>query len=299
MVRKEGLSEIDKWIKKEAKGLVFRWEEEKRKKDYDNIRTEADVFDISTLESLYRLSKKGRIKVFGGPISTGKEAVVFHALGEKEEELAVKIYRVSTSNFKAMQEYLIGDPRFKNIKKDRRSTIFTWAQKELKNLKRAFDAGVRVPEPIACDKNVLVMEFIGEDGVAAPRLKDIPLEAFDSNNIEELFHRIVTYMKILYNDARMVHADLSEFNILINFFSKEKTLTKRENDKEEFLNIFEPVIIDMGQATLLDHPNADDFLRRDVRNIAKFFKKSGLACLETDIMKMVKNDNSTGQNTSG
>ena len=282
MAEKEGLFEIDKWIsdRQLPKG-------KRRKKDFRDRKTEQYVFDIPTLETLYKFSKKGLITALGGPISRGKESVIFHALGANEEkELAVKMYKINTANFNAMLDYIIGDPRFKHIKKDHRSVIFAWARKEFKNLNRAFDAGVRVPQPIACDKNVLLMEFIGRGGIAAPRLKDIPVDILAEDlDLEGLFLRIVSAMKTLYEKGTMVHADLSEFNIVMNGYVEREfeTAAKAGADVE-----IEPVIIDFGQAVLLDHPHAEVFLVRDARNIVTYFNKLGLDHSEDEVMEMVK-----------
>ncbi|MCW7071836.1 MAG: serine protein kinase RIO [Methanophagales archaeon] len=346
MAAKEGLLELEaeaeeaveveegRWLRKEGK---LQSKGKRRRKDFRDRKTELEVLDTLTLETLYKLSKQGILKALGGPVSSGKEAVVFHAVGGggAEGELAVKIYKTSTSNFNAMLDYILGDPRFARVKRDRRSVVFAWARKEFKNLKRAFDAGVRVPKPIACEKNVLVMEFVGEgegagtegageegEAVAAPRLRDVPVEVLEREfcgGVEELFLRVVAAVKILYAKAGLVHADLSEFNILLNFnfFSKEKTLTKRGSEENSFTkrgseensftkrgseeNSFtkrgteeaaEPVIIDMGQSVLLEHPNADAFLRRDVKNIVAFFNKLGLDCAgsEDEILRKVKGE---------
>ncbi|MGB2727879.1 MAG: serine protein kinase RIO [Halobacteriota archaeon] len=281
MAEKEGLLEIERWLKREEKQLP---KGKRRNKDYRDRKTELYVLDVPTLETLYKFSKKGIIKALGGPISRGKEAVIFHAIGAGEEELAIKMYKISTSNFNAMLEYIIGDPRFENIKRDHRSIVFAWARKEFKNLKRAFDAGVRVPMPIAYDKNVLIMEFIGKGGIAAPKLRDVPLEVLALDfELEELFLRIVSYMRIMYEKGRMVHADLSEFNILMKGYAEQEVAGVNAAEIE-----IEPVMIDMGQSLLLEHPNADAFLKRDVRNIVTFFNKLGLDLSEEEIMKMVK-----------
>jgi RIO kinase 1 len=278
MVKTEGLFEVEKWLEREEKPLP---KGKRKNKDYRDRKTELSVLDIPTLETLYKFRKRGLLKALGGPISSGKEAVIFHAIGAKEEELAIKMYKVSTSNFNAMLDYIIGDPRFENIKRDRRSIVYAWARKELKNLKRAFDAGVEVPRPIAIDKNVLIMEFIGRNGVAAPRLRDVPVDILKSDfELEELLLRIVSYIQILYEKGRMVHADLSEFNILM------KGYVEREFEGADVE--IEPVIIDMGQATLLQHPNADAFLLRDVRNIVTFFNKLGLDCSFNEIIRLIK-----------
>ncbi|MEA2051786.1 MAG: serine protein kinase RIO [Euryarchaeota archaeon] len=278
MVKKEGLFEVEKWLEREEKPLP---KGKRKNKDYRDRKTELSVLDIPTLEILYKFRKRGLLKALGGPISSGKEAVIFHAIGAKEEELAIKMYKVSTSNFNAMLDYIIGDPRFENIKRDRRSIVSAWARKELKNLKRAFDAGVEVPKPIAVDKNVLIMEFIGQDGVAAPRLRDVPEDILKTDfELEELFLRIISYIRIMYEKGRMVHADLSEFNILMKGYV--------EREFEGIDVEIEPVIIDMGQSTLLQHPNADAFLLRDVRNIVTFFNKLGLDCSFNETIRLIK-----------
>ncbi|MHC1585208.1 MAG: serine protein kinase RIO [Candidatus Syntropharchaeia archaeon] len=216
-------------------------------KDSNDYKVLEDVFDTATLETLYKFANRGIISAMGGAISTGKEANIFHALGENGE-LAVKIYRISTSNFHSMHEYMIGDPRFKKIRKDKKSIVFAWTKKEFRNLTRASEVGVRVPEPIAAERNILIMEFIGKDGIKAPRLKDVD----GLEDPHSFFRMIVKYMKLLYTKARIVHADLSEFNILV---------------QDEM-----PVFIDMGQSVMLDHPNAEEFLERDVENIVRYFE---------------------------
>ncbi|MDY6931130.1 MAG: serine protein kinase RIO [Halobacteriota archaeon] len=233
-------------------------------KESDSYKIRDDVFDEATLKTLYKLSKKGAISAMGGSVSTGKEANVFHALGEGDEEYAIKIYRIATSDFKSMQDYLAGDPRFGNIRNDKKSIVFAWTKKELRNLNRSHNAGIRVPKPITSDRNVLIMEFVGRDGIAAPRLKDIKSQLDD---VDEVFEKIVEYMVTLYNDANLVHSDLSEFNILYDDG---------------------PVLIDMGQAVTLDHPKAEIFLERDVKNIIRFFGKLGVKSDELGILDRIR-----------
>jgi len=133
-----------------------------REKDSERLKVEENVFDVPTLKVLYTLSNKGIIKALGGSISTGKEANVFYAEGE-DRELAIKIYRMASSTFKAMDAYIMKDPRFTNIRNNRRDIIFAWTRKEFQNLTRAKNAGIRVPEPLVAEKNILIMEFMGEE----------------------------------------------------------------------------------------------------------------------------------------
>ncbi len=127
---------------KRSKGRVFR-------KDSDHLKVEENVFDEPTLKLLYTLSNKGYIDELGGSISTGKEANLFYAKGKDGQEIAVKIYRISSSTFQAMDPYIFKDPRFMNIRHSRKDIIFAWTRKEYQNLLRVRRADIPAPEPAA------------------------------------------------------------------------------------------------------------------------------------------------------
>jgi RIO kinase 1 len=237
-----------------------------REKDSARLKVEENVFDVPTLKVLYTLSNKGIIKALGGAISTGKEANVFYAEGE-ERELAIKIYRMASSTFKAMDAYIMKDPRFTNIRNNRRDIIFAWTRKEFQNLKRAKSAGIRVPEPLVAEKNILIMEFMGEEKVPYPLLKNTHLK---NEEAKLVYDRIVEYMRLLHKEANLVHADLSEYNILID--PADKT----------------PVFIDMGQSVTLEHPNAREFLYRDVQNILRFFSRYGITDKPEELLSKIQ-----------
>ncbi len=225
----------------------------KRVKDKDLFETVEEVFDRATLMALYELINRGFIRVMHGVVNAGKEARVYWAEDADGLNVAVKIYLTSTSEFKrSMLPYIEGDPRFKFAKRDVRSIIYVWARKEYANLRKAFQVGIRVPKPIAVNKNILIMDFIGDEGVPAPLLKD-----YIPEDVENLFREVLKFIQLLYLKAGMVHADLSEYNIMVY------------NDK--------PVIIDWGQAVILSHPMADEFLVRDINNILRFFSRIGSA----------------------
>jgi RIO kinase 1 len=214
------------------------------------------VFDKSSLTALYDLTKKGAITELKSIVSTGKEASLF--LGKKgKKDVAVKIFLMETSDFRNMTKYVTGDPRF-GAWKNRRQLVYMWASKEYKNLSRVCDV-IRCPMPIAVEANVLVMSFIGKDGQSAPKLRDV-----DIKDPQKYFEETVGYIKAMYKH-RLVHADLSEYNIL---------------DHKGH-----PYIIDMATGVLLEHPSAMEFLERDVRNIVGFFKKKGA---DTDYDKVMK-----------
>ncbi|WNY25946.1 hypothetical protein MsAc7_15180 [Methanolapillus millepedarum] len=243
------------------------------KKDSSFLKAEENVFDVPTLKLLYTLANKGYITEMGGSISTGKEANVFYATGN-EGEVAVKIYRLTSGTFKAMDPYILKDPRFSNIRHSRKDIVFAWTQKEAQNLLRIRKAGVRAPRPIVNDRNVLVMEFMGKDKIPFPLLKDTPLDDADAQN---LFDQIIEGMRRLYVRAHLVHSDLSEYNILV--------------DVEKM----EAVIIDVGQAVTLDHPNVREFMARDIENILRFFKKYGIKEDKKIISDRVKERNETDE----
>jgi RIO kinase 1 len=224
----------------------------KRMKDEDLFKTVEEVFDVKTVMALYQMINNGPIDRVFGAVKAGKESRVYWAKGKSGEDLAVKIYLTSSMEFKkSIRQYIQGDPRFKDSR-DYRKLIYTWAQKEFKNLSQAYGAGVRVPKPIHVSQNILVMEFIGEDGVPAPTLKSLAEGEISSRIYED----VMGMLDRLYRDAGLVHADLSEYNIMVH------------QGKVYF--------IDMGQAVLSAHPMADVFLSRDVGNLIRFFEKKGL-----------------------
>ncbi|ABN58420.1 MULTISPECIES: serine protein kinase RIO [Methanoculleus] len=217
-----------------------------RIKDANTVKVRDDVFDEVTLLALYKLVQKKLITVIGGPISTGKEANVFY--GERDGQgLAIKIYRIQTANFKAMNEYLAGDRRFSSVRGTRKGLIFAWTKKEFSNLARAHEAEIPAPEPLAFDRNILLMEFLGRDEVPYPQIRNAEVEDYG-----KVYREILGYVEKLYREARLVHADLSEYNILYH----EK-----------------PYLIDMGQAVTLDHPRASVFLVRDIKNLNRYFSR--------------------------
>src|SRR6056297_3628716 len=92
----------------------------KRLKNTEQFKVEQSVFDDATLAALYKLVQDGYVQAFGGPISSGKEANVYSALGGEAAdtdgaEVAVKVYRINASDFRDMRDYLVGDPRFEEL----------------------------------------------------------------------------------------------------------------------------------------------------------------------------------------
>ncbi|MDY6769326.1 MAG: serine protein kinase RIO [Candidatus Nanohaloarchaea archaeon] len=215
-----------------------------------------NVLNEETMEALYTLSDDGRFDVIGGFVKDGKESKV--AVAEKGDDLlAVKLYVIEASNYQDMQQYLVGDPRFEGITTDKRSIVFNWATKEFRNLGAARDLGIPTPEPFAVEKNVLLMEFIGQAYSPAPKLQEVDLE-----NPAVAVDRLTSYMETLWQDGGMVHGDLSAFNVLL----WEQELRP----------------IDFSQAVLTAHPRAEELLQRDVENVADHFRRQYDMAVEED-----------------
>jgi len=207
-----------------------------------------EVFDGRTLTTVMHLLNRGRLRELQGTLKSGKESRIYRGIDMKGGDVAVKIYLTSSAIFRQGRlKYIRGDPRFKDIPHDTRSLIDQWASKEFKNLQLAKEAGLAVPTPIYVEKNVLLMEFIGKNGVPAPHLREVPLQAAAS-----WYDKIVEMVKDLYDKAKLVHGDLSEYNILV---------------PDGY-----PMLIDFAQAVTIEHPEAREFLKRDIDNLNNYFK---------------------------
>lgn len=230
------------------------------KKTKEKFKVYKNVFDEFTLRTLFELESKGHfLEEDLVPISIGKEANVFWGRS-KEHEVVLKIYRMQSADFNRMYDYIKYDPRFLELKKQRRKVILAWAQREYRNLMIAREANVNAPLPYAIKKNVMVLEMVGKEAPASKLKDQVP------KNPKKFFEQIVEDMKRYYR-AGYVHGDLSAFNIL--------------NDNEV------PALIDFSSGTQLNNPNADEFLKRDIKNVADFFRKHGVEIDDEKVYKKI------------
>lgn len=215
-------------------------------------KTEDEVFDRGTLHTLYKLMEDKELDILDFPLSTGKEGNVFRGTCG-DDLVAVKIYRVSTATFKHIGKYL---PTHGGGYRNRRQLIYAWARREYSHLGKLWKIGVRVPRPRAHVNNVVIMEYVGTKSRPASLLHQVVLP-----DPKRVYGRIVRDMGAIYRKAHMVHADLSEYNVLLDRGM--------------------PRIIDVGQMVSVDHPQAEEFLVRDVGNIARYFGRYFLVDAET------------------
>ncbi|GAA96964.1 uncharacterized protein L969DRAFT_105534 [Mixia osmundae IAM 14324] len=238
-------------------------------KDKSDRATNEQVLDPRTRLVLFKMIGRGLLDRIDGCVSTGKEANVYHAVGypldqpESKEitHYALKIYKTSILVFKDRDRYVTGEFRFKSgyARSNPRKMVRLWAEKEMRNLRRMWAAGMRCPQPIEVRNNVLVMTFLSPDTgswEAAPRLKDASLPR---ETIDTLYVEMLQILRTLYCVCHLVHADLSEYNVLYH---------------QEHL-----FIIDVSQSVEHDHPHAFDFLRADIKNVEEFFNRRGVQTL--------------------
>jgi len=240
--------------------------------------TSEQVLDPRTRMMLLQLLNRNIVSEINGVISTGKEANVYHAvtLPQSDEadgesavaplHRAIKVYKTSILVFKDRDKYVSGEHRFRGgyNKSSNRAMVKVWAEKEFRNLRRLHAAGIPCPEPVYLKAHVLVMSFLGNGkGWPAPRLRDFNFEATDADAVtakwRELYLQLLGLMRQMYQTCRLVHADLSEYNILYHDGRLQ--------------------IIDVSQSVEHDHPRSLEFLRMDVKNISDFFARKSVDTL--------------------
>ena len=226
----------------------------------EKFKVYSGVFDNYTLSTLEELKRKKYYDKLGKPIKTGKEADIYLAY-KKEKKLAIKIYRMTNSNFKKISQYIQRDYRFKTQKGSLRTIILEWTKKEFRNLQICNKTNISTPKVHKFLNNCIIMDYIN-----GKMLKDEFIE-----NPKNLFQEILRQITSMLTKARLIHADLSAFNILI----KDQS----------------PVIIDLGQAISFksgrDFAESEKIFKRDIKTITNHFNKK--YNLELNTEKIEKN----------
>lgn len=253
-VSNKAANELAKAANKQEQGHV-------KIKDKQDRATVEQVLDPRTRMILLKLLNRGTIDSIDGCVSTGKEANVYHATmkdGSSIKDIAIKIYKTSILTFKDRDKYVSGEFRFRHgyCRHNPRKMVRTWAEKEMRNLSRVHDAQIPCPKPLLLRSHVLLMQFIGTSGIPAPLLKDADLS---ESKAHQLYLDCVHLVRNLYTRAKLVHADLSEFNLLYHQGTA--------------------YVIDVSQSVEMDHPRSLYFLKKDCHNINSFFRKFGVPTL--------------------
>ena len=231
----------------------------------DDRATSEQVLDPRTRLILFKMLSRGFLQKIDGCLSTGKEANVYYAKAghvpsssstsdhdAPVEEYAIKIYKTSILVFKDRDKYVSGEHRWRRgyCKSNPRKMVKVWAEKEMRNYRRIHQAAIPCPQPVLLKSHVLIMEFLGHKGWPSPRLKDANLS---DKRLREAYVQCIWIMRHMYQKCRLVHGDLSEYNLLWH--------------KNQIY------VIDVSQSVETDHPSALDFLRKDAANVNDYFRK--------------------------
>ena len=187
------------------------------------------------------LVKAGVIGSFGQTIGVGKEAEVYNALTPEGKCIAVKFHRLGRISFRQTR-------RKRSYVREHSTWLFQShlaAEKEFQALQLVYKNGVSVPEPISQNRHVIAMGII--EGGELSKWRKI-------TNPKKVFKEIMRNVKKAYLKAHVIHADLSEYNIILR----------------PDMHI---LIIDWPQYVMTDHPNADELLQRDLQNVITFFDR--------------------------
>ena len=260
-IRQELLMTVN--IKKYDSEIMVKTE--RRKRTVEDRDVWHHVFDLPTEKIIQKIINRRVIDTLDYAISSGKESGVYRSTG-KSGYYAVKIYRITDSSFRNLPYYIFAEERFLQVKKKWHQLVFAWALREYKNLTIMHESSVPVPRPVMVLKNILIEEFLGEDGVAYPIL-----QKYNGIIDVKLWNDIINSVKTIYYKANMVHGDLSEYNIIIG-----------KNNMH--------YIIDVSQAVKKEHPAAKELLLRDLKTIGKFFIKKGVKVNIEETVKIFEKD---------
>jgi RIO kinase 1 len=207
-------------------------------------------------------------------LMSGKEATVFIVRCGTEIRCA-KVYKEANKrSFRQAVDYT-ENRKTKNSRRaramekrtryGRKAQEEAWQSAEVDALYRLAAAGVRVPVPYNFHEGVLLMELVTDaNGDPAPRLDDVEFSAEQARN----YHQALMMEVVRMLCAGVVHADLSEFNVLVGSTG--------------------PVIIDLPQAVdAAGNNHAKSMLERDVLNLTNFFGRYAPELLATEYGKEI------------
>jgi RIO kinase 2 len=191
--------------------------------------------------AINNLVKAGIIESFGKTLGVGKEADVYDALNSTGKRIAIKFHRLGRISFRQTR-------RTRGYTREHSTWLFQShiaAGKEFQVMQLVYKNGVSVPEPISQNRHVIAMGMI--EGAELSKYTDI-------GKPEKILKEILRNVRKAYLKAHVIHADLSEYNIIL----------KPDGHI---------LIIDWPQAVKTDHANAEELLLRDIKNVLTFFSR--------------------------
>jgi RIO kinase 2 len=209
---------------------------EKRTIQYEGYKLTFEGYDAL---ALHTFAERDSLDAVGAPLGVGKESDVYEVRSYKP--MALKYHREGITNFRAVR-------RERDYTADREhvSDIYTArkaAEREFETLETLYP-DVSVPRPIDQNRHAIVMEKM--DGVELSRSK------LDDGGPKAVLDLILAQLRDAY-ETGFVHADMSEYNVFVD---------------PEGVTVF-----DWPQSVPTDHPNADEFLERDVSNLVGYFQR--------------------------
>jgi len=206
--------------------------------------------------------KKEIIIAIGSKLGVGKEGDVYNVLLSNNREAVLKFHNLGRTCFTRGK-------RYRSYLADKRHISWLYASRltaenEFKVLNDLFPI-VKVPEPIEQNRHAIIMgKLDGEE------LKKVDLNQLNVD-INKLFWNIIDEIKKMYN-LGYIHGDLSEFNILIdktgNFLIIDFPQAIKINDNDTKLKLDKLP----GEFKM----NIEYYLKRDIKNILKYFRKYGI-----------------------
>ena len=129
----------------------------------------------------------------------------------------------------------------------------SWLMYEFNALRTLHAMDADIPRPYSTLENAILMQYVGDEHMPAPPLHTVTLPVREA---EALFERSLQNIELMLQQG-MIHADLSEYNILY----WESVIT----------------LIDFPQVIeIASNRNAEKILKRDISRVCQYFCRYGI-----------------------
>ena len=186
--------------------------------------------------------KKDLIFALGAIIAKGKESDVYEALTEEGTAYALKLYKIGRVSFTSIRKKRVRETaEFRSWM----TANYDAAKREYHALRKLEGLSTSYPRAVAYSRSTVLLEELS--GV---RLSQRPY----LENPRKALRTVIESVRVAYTRARLVNADLSEYNILTDGASVW--------------------LIDWPQAVDAGHPNSAELLLHDVKAVVSFFRRA-------------------------